>query len=238
MGAEFTPQRLAELADVDLSDLADGDTLVYDADSGKFIAGSAGGSLPEQWTVGAEGSLDIDPDDGDDVVTLTLGQADGADCRALRIKNVAGDTVMLEAATDGDGNFGFTFLDTAFIEALGFYLNGDGSFYVRTESDLTWGARPQSDGVPREFFRNTAAPDDGDVVAGERIQWYEATSGAVKFGIKQRDSDGTLFERIAASYTADGTAFVGIEQQTLDPATVSAEDIANALIALGLAASP
>lgn len=61
MGAEFVPQEIGDLFDVDLSSLSDADTLSYDQTSGKWVALAGGGIGPtgptgSQGATGAAGS--------------------------------------------------------------------------------------------------------------------------------------------------------------------------------------
>lgn len=85
-----------------------------------------------------------------------------------------------------------------------------------------------------EFFTSAyGEPADEDVATGTRLQWFDDTPGAMFFGIKQRDSDGTLVQRIAASYIADGTAFAGLTKPDLVTSPTAAE-IATVLAGLEL----
>lgn len=93
-----------------------------------------------------------------------------------------------------------------------------------------WGLKPQG----QEYLTGSVpTPDDADVLTGERWQWYDATAGAPKLLIKERDADGTLFSRISAVLVADASAFAGIAQPLLS-ATPTVAQISTVLAGLGL----
>lgn len=93
-----------------------------------------------------------------------------------------------------------------------------------------WGLKPQG----QEYLTGSVpTPGDADVLTGERWQWYDATSGAPKLLIKERDADGALFDRISAVLTSDATAFAGVTKPVV-PATPLPQDIVDALVTLGL----
>lgn len=83
-----------------------------------------------------------------------------------------------------------------------------------------------------EVLHATPPIDDDDVQTSERQQQYDDTAGAPKLRIKQRDSAGTLTERIAAVLTSDATAFAGVDKPTIG--TADAASIISALVTLGL----
>lgn len=69
-------------------------------------------------------------------------------------------------------------------------------------------------------------PDDADVATSSRSQYYDDTVGAPKLWIKERDSAGTLFKKIAAALNSDGSLDMKSEQihNVTDP--TSAQDAA------------
>jgi len=93
-----------------------------------------------------------------------------------------------------------------------------------------WGLKP----LGQEYTAvGLGAPDDDVVNASERVQWYEDTSGSPKQRIKERDVDGTLYNRISAVLTEDATAFAGIAQPLLSASPTVAQ-ISTVLSGLGL----
>lgn len=98
-------------------------------------------------------------------------------------------------------------------------------------TQLTWGVTPAG----YEYFSNATAvgaPDDADIDAFQRRQWYDPTSGAPAFRFKQKDADGTVTEGKAASLSTDGTEFLGVEKPSVG--TADGPNILAALVALGL----
>lgn len=96
------------------------------------------------------------------------------------------------------------------------------------DSALAWGLL----GNGGEYLFAIDEPSDDTVQTSQRVQWFEDTSGAPKLRIKEKDSDGTLVERISAVLTSDGTAFAGLVKPS-----VSVDDLASlraALVTLGL----
>lgn len=85
-----------------------------------------------------------------------------------------------------------------------------------------------------EYFQAfDAGIDDGDVGDGERMQWFDDTSGDPAFRFKERDVDGTLHSGRAAAYDDAGDAFIGLTKPLL-AASPTAAQISTVLAGLGL----
>lgn len=159
----------------------------------------------------------------DQAVTVSLATDGGGE-----ITSTAGDIqTLVNSDPDASAVMGANALQDGLVQAL------DTSALLGFDAQKAWGLL----GNGAEYLQALpVTPDDGTVNTSARIQWYDDASGAPKLRLKERDSDGTLFERISAVLTSDATAFAGIEKQDLSSALTVA-DVVAALVALGLATS-
>lgn len=117
--------------------------------------------------------------------------------------------------------------------------SNDGAIYPPVHIAEFWAAydKPQPawglGASGEEILWATTSPADADVATGSRAQTYDDTINAPRLLIKERDSAGTLFNRIAAVLIDDASAFAGISKPTV-PAIPVPQDIVDALVTLGL----
>jgi hypothetical protein len=88
---------------------------------------------------------------------------------------------------------------------------GDGSYvFPAALEGPTWGVLING----AEYLSAISAPADSDIATNQRQQWYDATTGAPKLRIKERDAAGTLFEKISAVKETDGSFAMGAAKIT------------------------
>lgn len=197
---------------------------------------------PVGWTVSPIGELLIEPPgDGDATIdSLTLKEPTDFDSYTpFRILDVDGNVVASIGRTgamvlaelsisEPDGSFDMQATNALVIEVQD--TSSDYVMVTNSQGVATWGIKA----LGQEYTTpGNGAPDDSTVLTSERLQWYEDTVGAPKQRIKERDSDGTLFSRIAAVLTEDATAFAGITKPLLGASPTVAQ-ISTVLAGLGL----
>lgn len=164
--------------------------------------------------------------------------------------SITGTDVTVSLATDGGGTITSTVADIqaaldadADIAAVMSASDlGDGLANAVAETPFVGGLSEyqawdiRTNGAERLY--PIPAPADASVDSGVLDQWFDDTIDAPAHRFKARDAAGTLFAGLVAALADDFSAFANVTPQTLDPATATAADIANALIALGLAVAP
>lgn len=98
-------------------------------------------------------------------------------------------------ANAGDGNqaFGLTLGSTG---QFGHFWGSDGTYsFANALTGPTWGVG--LDGA--EYLKAISAPADGDVATGQRLQWYDDTTGAPVVRFKEKDAAGTLSAGVSVS---------------------------------------
>lgn len=170
----------------------------------------------------------------------------GSPSQPLSISLADAPLVSISLATDGGGTITTTAQDivdavTADPDASALLIAtpdgvSDGTVEPLAETPLVGGVnRLQAWGLlgnGAEYLFAVPTPSDDSVQTSQRIQWYDATAGAPKLRLKEKDSDGTLVERISAVLTSDGTAFAGVTKPSVG--TADAASILAALVTLGL----
>lgn len=135
-----------------------------------------------------------------------------------------GDTVVDGTVTwfsfdDTPGNTPFVFYGPKNNDGVTVVPNRVRVFEVWREQSgslPSWGIGPNGE----EQLFVTAAPDDGEVVASSRSQWYTDDVGFPKLNFKERDSSGTLSVGYAAAFN---------DNDVLKQRNLSATDAAAAL---------
>jgi hypothetical protein len=139
-------RRLAELLDVAVSSPTDGQVLTYDTGTSKWRNEAAGnsGSLPSQWTIGANGELEIETGAND--ATLRLIPSGGQAQPVLEICDVNGDPFIQLGGDAGNtvgaiqvlvdsttSNVWFQVFDQDTTSIFSFDANGEGQFALAND---------------------------------------------------------------------------------------------------------
>lgn len=129
-------KRFRELLDVDMTSVSDGDAVLYDSATSKFIAGQAGGT-PTEWTVGAGGQLTIAPSTTGHPY-LEVDAPTGAFGAALAIRDEAGDLV-LEVQSESGADIYARAANIAALDVHSVADADDGNPVFRVRPDLNGG---------------------------------------------------------------------------------------------------
>jgi hypothetical protein len=196
------------------------DVLTVQAD-GSIAAAPGGGSLPAEWTVASNGGLQIETTDAD-TPAIEIDPPAGASAANKRVFVIRDDAGNLMAYVDAGGQWEIA-------------LNPD----LAPEFHVTEGLDPDTSTIT--LFR---------VDSGGHDSTFRASPGgaAILFGVQTALAHKNVFS-VSSVGGDDVTPAIGFfdknvdegtpaGQQTLNPATCTAEDIANVLIAYGLAKTP